>query len=64
MDLAVTEMQSVFAGAWPTVVIPDNNPAMQYVRNGAQLAARIGDFEIFMLPNGGMRKRAAIYEDR
>jgi hypothetical protein len=63
MDIGMTEMQSVFAGAWPVVVIPDNNPAIEYVRNGAQLAARIGDFEIFMLPNGGMREKAAIHED-
>jgi len=46
------------------VVIPGKNPAIEYVRNGAQLAARIGDFEIFKLPNGGMHERAAIYGDR
>jgi hypothetical protein len=46
------------------VVIPGKNPAIEYVRSGGQLAARIGDFEIFELPNGGMRERAAIYGDR
>ena len=46
------------------VVIPDGNPAIEYIHDGAQLAARIGGFEIFKLPNGGMQERSEIYTDR
>lgn len=42
------------------VVVPGESPAIKYTRNRAQRVERIGDFEIFKIPNGGMREKAVV----